>query len=113
MTLTLIPIRTEETNPHYDPERQNDGGGYSQPKHHFRLRGKYNSATGIIHDTSCGNFGSRILVRIGEKGLAAYFGSMVDEPESDFSRERESHRQIVELIAWKYGYRVPFKEDLE
>ena len=61
----LRVIEWVETNPHYDPERSCNGGGYSWPEYRFRIGNS--RKIGILEDTSCGDFGERWIIKYGNK----------------------------------------------
>ena len=82
MACKIFVKSVEETNPYFDEEKQSNGGGYSQPRIEFEYRGK----TGIIHDSSCGDFGARFFVEFGDKTYS-YNNVNVPQPEmtTDFN----------------------------
>ncbi len=102
-------ISRVEQNPFVDPRKANNGGGYSQPRIDFTLRG----IKGCINDTSCGDFGDRVEIVYGTK--IYYFDSVSREEEeySTFSNKKHSDRQAVKEIKKYTGYRISFKEELE
>lgn len=75
--LTISDVGVEQTNPNYDPRFEHDGGGYDQPLYTATING----VKLVVEDSSCGDFGSRFFVRVGEE--FARFGTM--EPELDGS----------------------------
>ena len=97
-----------EQNPFADPRKANNGGGYSQPRIDFTLRGK----KGFISDTSCGDFGDRIQIVYGNK---EYFIDSVSRDYieySDFSNKKHSDRLVVKEIRKYTGYKITFKEEV-
>jgi len=97
-----------EQNPFADPRKANNGGGYSQPRIDFTLRG----IKGFINDTSCGDFGDRVEIVYGNKEY--YLDSVSKEyiEYSDFSKYKDNDRQAVKEIEKHTGYRVLFKEEI-
>ncbi len=97
-----------EQNPFADPRKANNGGGYSQPRIDFTLRG----IRGFISDTSCGDFGDRVEIVYGNKEY--YFDSVSREyiEYSDFSKIKSSDRQAVKEIKEYTGYKIRFKEEI-
>lgn len=81
--------------------------------HIFHIRWGILVQIGAVSEISCGDLGSRICARIGLRGEIARFGPGENFPNSSFSRADEFHREVIRLIEEEYGYRVPFKEDLE
>ena len=101
-------ISRVEQNPFADPRKANNGGGYSQPRIDFTLRG----ITGFINDTSCGDFGDRVEIVYGNKEY--YFDSVSKDyiEYSDFSKFNHSDRQAVKGIQKYTGYKIAFKEEI-
>ena len=101
-------ISRVEQNPFADPRKANNGGGYSQPRIDFTLRG----ITGFINDTSCGDFGDRVEIVYGNK---EYFYDSVSRnyiEYSDFSNKNHSDRRAVKEILKYTGYIIRFKEEV-
>ncbi len=98
-----------EQNPYADPRKANNGGGYSQPRIDFTLRG----IKGCINDTSCGDFGDRVEIVYGNKEY--YFDSVSRERTeySDFSKFKDSDVQAVKEIKEYTGYKIRFKEEIK
>ncbi len=114
-TMSAEIISWEETNSFYDPDKSNNGGGYSQPK----ITLCWNHWNIVIKDTSCGDFGDRIFVtainrRTSEK-MYAYYGSMVegDLEYSDFDESDIAHACMSDAIYEATGYRIPTRQELE
>lgn len=88
--LEIVSYYVEQLNPHYDPSRSHNGGGYDQPHWTFNMS---NGWCLDIHDTSCGEFGTRYTAElVGRSGTSlryAEWGSMDEEEEwySEFSLE--------------------------
>ena len=69
----------------YDPDKSNNGGSYYQPL----IVCESGSDVFIIEDTSCGDFGTRISVRLSCKdapadSVDATYGTMVSDPYTEF-----------------------------
>ena len=107
-TIFNITSRVEQ-NPFVNPRKANNGGGYSQPRIDFTLRG----IKGFINDTSCGDFGDRVEIVYGDKKY--YLDSVNREyiEYSDFSKFKYSDRQVVKKIKEYTGYRILFKEEMK
>jgi len=107
--LTLTEIRWEETNPFANPEKANNGGGYSQPEIRFEFS---DGIKGVIYDTSCGEFGSRIsaVLEVGSDNWCANWGTMEDRHESEIPEKL--FKEHIRLIEDQYGYRIPTKEEV-
>ena len=113
----MIRIRNykkKETNPYANPRFANNGGGYSQPV----ITGIFNDgAHFIIEDTSCGDFGRRIYIKVSSsRGVfKAYFGEMLQEVEqyTNFSRQNKHAERYAKAITEFFGnwYRVPKIEE--
>ena len=97
-----------EQNPFANPRKANNGGGYSQPRIDFTLRG----IKGCINDTSCGDFGDRVEIVYGNKKY--YFDSVSREEEeySTFSKFNHSDKQAVKEIKKYTGYIIRFREEI-
>lgn len=76
-TLEVTDSSIEQGNPAYDPDYAANGGGYDQPVY----RAVVNGTEVIVNDASCGDFGSRFFVSVGDEH--AQFGSM--EPDMEGS----------------------------
>lgn len=102
-------ISSVEQNPFANPMKANNGGGYSQPRIDFTLRG----IKGFINDTSCGDFGDRVEIVYGNKEY--YLDSVSKEyiEYSDFSKFKRSDIQAVKEIKKYTGYKILFKEEIE
>ncbi len=98
-----------EQNPFVNPRKANNGGGYSQPRIDFTLRG----IKGCIINTSCGDFGDRVEIVYGNKEY--YLDSVSREyiEYSDFSKIKSSDRQAVKEIQEYTGYKISFKEEIK
>lgn len=97
-----------EQNPFADPRKANNGGGYSQPRIDFTLRG----IKGFINDTGCGDFGDRVEIVYGDK---KYYLDSVSRDYiecSDFSKFNHSDRLAVKGIRKYTGYNIVFKEEI-
>ena len=76
-----------ESNPHYNPETANNGGGYSQPCGGMLVsleNGEYITVT--VEDLSCGDFGTRIywnMTCTDGRSYGGCFGSMDDAAIDD------------------------------
>ena len=99
-------ISEEETNCLYDEYRQNNGGGYHQPHYEVKFA---DGTTCDVCDESCGDFGSRITVVIGDK--SAYYGSMLERSQerSDFGVKDAKYLNSIKV---ELGYCVPFYWDI-
>ena len=83
----IVSAWGERTNPHYDPDTANNGGGYWQFSGGVvvDLNGQF--VTVEVNDTSCGDFGSRYYVDVIADGYHWRFsdGTMddasIDTPE--------------------------------
>ncbi len=95
----IINISVDEND--YDPEFSRDGGSYRQP--HTVIEFSDGSVM-EIDDSSCGDFGSRIDVRCGDR--AAHYGTMLSDQEfwSDF---HESDIPMLRAVYERTGYRIP------
>lgn len=60
--VNINQIKWVETNPFANPEKANNGGGYSQPL----ITGTINGVPFELHDTGCGDFGGRADLELGE-----------------------------------------------
>lgn len=84
--MELRKMGQEETNSFFHPDRQNNGGGYSQPRYEFSILDGKTELEGVVHDRSCGDFGTRVYAEV--DGIQALFGSMVKGSlYSDFPRD--------------------------
>ena len=62
MTNLINENKRVETNPFANPEKSSNGGGYSQPL----ITGTIDGVPFELHDTSCGEFGDRCDLQLGE-----------------------------------------------
>lgn len=105
-----------ETNENYDPDRANNGGGYSQPDYSISFS---DGVSVKISDTSCGEFGSRISADIyenGERVGGATYGSMYEFENNTHminSDIDEKYKDHLELVADVTGYEIPTEHDIE
>ncbi|ELV2914280.1 hypothetical protein SGH21_002425 [Staphylococcus pseudintermedius] len=53
--MTVKILKIEQSNPHFDEKKKNNGGGYDQPVVTFEYKG----VIGTYRNSSCGDFGSR------------------------------------------------------
>lgn len=78
--MEIVSAWGRPTNPHYDPSRSSDGGGYWQFEGGclFEIEGRM--VTVEVEDSSCGEFGSRMDAQITDPEHKWYFvwGSMDD-----------------------------------
>ena len=88
----IVILNKTEMNPFADSATAYNGGGYSQIRTEFRFGGE----NGIFSDTSCGDFGSRYDLRVGEK--SARWGTMLDEWEK-FSDFCDSDWELISALA--------------
>ena len=76
-----------QTNPHYDPDTANNGGGYWQFSGGIVVDLNGQLVTVDVDDTSCGDFGSRVYFSVTADGFCWRFsdGTMddasIDTPE--------------------------------
>lgn len=76
-----------QTNPHYDPDTSNNGGGYWQFSGGIVVDLNGQLVTVDVDDTSCGDFGSRVYFSVTADGFCWRFsdGTMddasIDTPE--------------------------------
>jgi hypothetical protein len=76
-----------QTNPHYDPDTANNGGGYWQFLGGIVVALNGQLVTVEVDDTSCGDFGSRVYFSVTADGFFWHFsdGTMddasIDTPE--------------------------------
>ena len=75
-------IKKEQMNPFYDPCFSKNGGGYDQPRYSAVVDG----TEVVFTDSSCGDFGSRYSLCVGN-GYATW-GSMVDVPYTNLTKEQ-------------------------
>lgn len=61
-------LEWKQQNPHYDPTRANNGGGYNQPLVRFEYKGK----VFIIDDHGCGDFGEDFTIFHEGKAIGGY-----------------------------------------
>ncbi len=101
-------ISKVEQNPFVNPRKANNGGGYSQPRIDFTLRG----IRGFISDTSCGDFGDRVEIVYDDKEYYIDSVSREEEEYSDFSKFKHSDIQAVKEIKEYTGYKIRFKEEI-
>lgn len=100
-----------ETNPCANPATANNGGGYSNPDIAVRV----GDSIWAIEDTSCGDFGSRIMVTCadlnadagfcGYNGRMAYYGTMLDENDqyTEFTpADNDAIDTVCQLLEWTY-----------
>ncbi|MCK9470674.1 MAG: hypothetical protein M0Q88_02845 [Bacilli bacterium] len=104
-------LNIKETNLFANPSLANNGGGYSQPLITFEYEGDIIT----IHDTSCGEFGKRYKVIIGEKYFS-YDGvsrDMLDVHRYSTNFE-EVDRNFIDKFNYCYPeYRILTIEELE
>ena len=80
-----------QTNPHYDPDTANNGGGYWQFSGGIVVDLNGQLVTVEVDDTSCGDFGSRVYFSVTADGFCWQFfdGTMddasIDTPEENMS----------------------------
>ena len=105
--LTLTEISWTETNEFANPDKANNGGGYSQPEIHVSFS---DGVRGVVYDASCGDFGTRISAcfQIGSDAWVANWGTMEDHYESEIPEKL--FKEHIQLIEERYGYRIPTKE---
>ena len=105
--LQFVERSWKETNPFADPEKANNGGGYSQPSIELEF---IDGVKCFINDDSCGDFGTRISVcfKSGAGSWVANWGTMEDHYESEIPENL--FREHIQLINDQYGYRIPTKE---
>jgi len=111
--LSIVNIKEENMNEHYNPEKSNNGGGYYQPT----IEVDFNDGVQIIiEDTSCGEFGTRISVSMYDANhtyiSGAIYGTMIDiyQWQSDF--HRNLHGAYLDLIHEATCYGVLESEEL-
>jgi len=99
-----------ETNPFANPDKANNGGGYSQPEIHLSFS---DGTEGVIYDTSCGDFGTRIslILKKGDVEQGAAWGTMENNNCSDI--DEKMFMEHLRLIYIHEGYSVPTKQDIE
>lgn len=93
--------------PDYDPRFSHDGGSYDQPTYGIEFD---DGSTITIEDTSCGDFGDRILVSaiLSGQTFQVYYGSMVDDEYSEFTEDTIPY---LESVRSEIGYLIPLKGD--
>lgn len=93
----------------YDPELSCNGGSYAQGTVHIDFD---DGAHIDIEDTSCGEFGSRVMFTLklpsGER-ISAYCGSMLDT-ESRYTEFNDTHVEYLQEVFCKEGYYIPVNE---
>lgn len=93
-------LKIKQGNPHFDPRKQNDGGGYDQPIVTFEK----DRIIGTYHNSSCGDFGSRHRLEWNDK--VEIWGTM--EPDfnyhDDFNEDEFDEIIMVIEKALKGGY---------
>lgn len=106
-TPIILSARWEETNEFADPEKANNGGGYSQPSIEIVFS---DGVKCFINDTSCGDFGTRVSAcfQIGSDNWVANWGNMEDRYESEIPEKLFAEH--IWLIMNQYGYCIPTKE---
>ena len=111
VSLQMIEKLWEETNPASDPDKANNGGGYSQP--HIVLEFSDGIIADIL-DTSCGEFGSRVSASfsIGSDSWCARWGSMDGEINCYSEIPAVLFSEHIACICLMYGYYIPTKEDI-
>ena len=100
----------------YDPDMSHDGGSYYQPV----ITAVCGNDTLTIKDTSCGDFGSRIDVRLDSEDdntdpVFAHYGSMESDSNSytDFSAHCPRHMFWLSFAGTLLDYHIPFIEENE
>ena len=99
-------INIKEQNSNADTMKAMNGGGYSQPFIEFI----FNSVTGSIQDTSCGEFGVRYLVKFGEKSYSVDTIGNGNEEYSSFSKDCLEDRLLSKQLK-EVGYPISFLEN--
>ena len=94
-------LKCEETNPFCNPRFANNGGGYSQPFYKFEYKG----IKGTLHDTSCGDFGERYLLKWGDK-FWRYSNVEGDVSIDQTNLDKEKDADFIEAIEEAFGIRV-------
>ncbi len=111
---TLYLISETEQNPHYDPAKSYNGGGYHQPFIEYAGEVVGEHVTILIDDTSCGDFGSRYAVTIAfdEKSYHYVIDTINKEP-NEYSDVPD--KVIAELRPWfnEIGYGILSEKELE
>lgn len=109
--LQFIEKNWVETNEFADPEKANNGGGYSQPSIELEF---IDGVKCFIDDTSCGDFGTRMSAcfTVGTDTWVANWGTM--DGENYYSEIPEKlFEKHVRLIEKQYKYHIPTKEEVE
>ena len=71
-----------QTNPHYDPDTANNGGGYWQFSGGIVVDLNGQLVTIDVDDTSCGDFGSRVYFSVTADGFCWRFSdASIDTPD--------------------------------
>lgn len=98
-------LSTIESNPFYDINRSNNGGGYSHPEITF----EYNGITGVYHDTSCGDFGERYKIEWNGKSFELDEVQRGTHPEKNYfynSSFTEKDREFINEFSKKFGKKI-------
>ena len=105
-------VKVHRSDNDYDPYLCGNGGSYYQPYYFCEIQKKHESF--IIDDSSCGDFGTRVLAalyRHGTQVASAYYGDMLDSGQeySDFDTSFQRHRFWLEFAEKYLGYIIPKK----
>ncbi|EGQ3451666.1 hypothetical protein ACX812_001053 [Staphylococcus pseudintermedius] len=90
--MTVKILKIEQSNPHFDEKKKNNGGGYDQPIVTFEKDG----IVGTYRNSSCGDFGSRYHLEW--NGKADSWGSMLDESEIFEEIDVNDSNEILKAI---------------
>ena len=104
--MNLISVWGTEANPFANPEKANNGGGYSQPCGGAVYATESGELISIlVSDTSCGAFGTRYSVEIdnGQRKWAHHWGSMDGEITFTQSLDRlvQGIGRVCGFCAWE------------
>ncbi len=102
----IVSIKKTETNRFYDPEKVNNGGGYSQPLYNIF----FDDDRLCIMDYSCGEFGTRYYAVLDSTNQGACWGTMLNGfVHSDFTND---DKELIDMVEEATGIRIPMKEEI-
>jgi len=100
-------VLDEETNPHADPSRAHDGGGYAQPHRVWRGQWRGQALEVEVFDTSCGEFGERwhMLVTLGGRTLVSDYDAVDNsDPEDRCTCDWPLDDELDRFVGERTGY---------
>ena len=105
-------LNSVETNEFFNIEKSNNGGGYSQPKITF----EYGGITGVYHDTSCGDFGTRFTVEWNGKKFEldeVQHGTCPDKNYRYVSTFSDADKNFIEEFEKLFGKKIMTIDEVE